>query len=69
MTKETIIRKLTSRKFWMAIALFISGLLTAFGEDKETAEVISGLIMQGAAVVAYIFGEGLADAAGTNTGD
>ena len=69
MTKETIIRKLTSRKFWMAIALFISGLLTAFGEDKETAEVISGLIMQGAAVVAYIFGEGLADAAGTNAGD
>ena len=69
MTKETIIRKLTSRKFWMAIALFISGLLTAFGEDKETAEVISGLIMQGAAVVAYIFGEGLADAAAGNTSE
>ena len=69
MTKETIIRKLTSRKFWMAIALFISGLLTAFGEDKETAEVISGLIMQGAAVVAYIFGEGLADAAAGSTSE
>lgn len=56
-------RKLTSRKFWAAIALFISGCIVAFSGDKETAEVVSGLIMQGAAVVAYIIGEGLADAA------
>ena len=55
-------RKLTSRKFWMAVALFVSGLLTALGEG-EKAETIAGLIMQGAAVVAYIIGEGLADAA------
>ena len=67
MNKEIIIRKLTSRKFWMAIALFVSGLLTALGENKETAEIISGLIMQGAAVVAYIFGEGLADSAGASS--
>ena len=63
MTKQDIIRKLTSRKLWMAIALFVSGCLIAFGKDKETAEMVSGLIMQGAAVVAYIIGEGLADAA------
>lgn len=54
-------RKLTSRKFWMAVALFVSGILTALG-DGEKAEQIAGLIMQGAAVVAYIIGEGLADA-------
>lgn len=53
-------RKLTSRKFWMAIALFVSGLLTATGHNDK-AEVVAGLIMQGAAVVAYIIGEGLAD--------
>lgn len=52
-------RKLTSRKFWMAIALFVSGVLTAMGSDQ--GEAIAGLIMQGAAVVAYIVGEGLAD--------
>jgi hypothetical protein len=63
MTKEDIIRKLTSRKFWLAVALFVSGLLTAFGKDAKTAETISGLIMQGAAVLAYVIGEGLADAA------
>lgn len=61
MSKEDIIRKLTSRKLWMAIALFVSGLLVAFGKDAEQAEVISGLIMQGAAVIAYIVGEGLVD--------
>lgn len=56
-------RKLTSRKFWSAIALFVSGCIVAFGGNAEKAEVVSGLIMQGAAVVAYIIGEGLADAA------
>lgn len=55
-------RKLTSRKFWMAVALFVSGILTACG-NGEKAEQVAGLIMQGAAVVAYIIGEGLADAA------
>ena len=59
-------RKLTSRKLWMAIALFVSGCIVAFGGDSEKAEVVSGLIMQGAAVIAYIIGEGLADAAGAS---
>ena len=54
-------RKLISRKFWTAIALFVSGCLVAFSGDKAPAEIVSGLIMQGAAVVAYIIGEGLAD--------
>lgn len=63
MSKEDIIRKLTSRKLWMAIALFVSGVLVATGKGKDTADMVSGLIMQGAAVIAYIIGEGLADAA------
>ena len=53
-------RKLTSRKLWAAIALFVSGLMTALGRKSE-AETVSGLIMQGAAVIAYIIGEGLND--------
>ena len=59
-------RKLTSRKFWAAIALFVSGCIVAFKGDAQKAEVVSGLIMQGAAVVAYIIGEGLVDAGSTN---
>ena len=53
-------RKLTSRKFWAAVALFVSGIMTAMGKRSE-AEMVGGLIMQGAAVVAYIIGEGLTD--------
>ena len=52
--------KLTSRKFWAAVALFVSGIMTAVGKRSE-AETVGGLIMQGAAVVAYIIGEGLTD--------
>lgn len=62
MTKTDIIRKLTSRKFWMAVALFVSGLITAFGGSGETAATVSGCIMQGAAVLSYILAEGWADA-------
>ncbi len=59
-------RKLTSRKFWMAIASFAAMMIAAFGGTEETASQVTALIMAGAAVVAYIIGEGLADAAGAN---
>ncbi len=59
-------RKLTSRKFWVSIAGFVAGLVVLFGEPQETAEKISGAILSGAAVVAYIVGEGLSDAAHGN---
>lgn len=62
MTKEDIVRKLTSRKLWMAVALFVSGLITALGGEGETAETISGCIMQLASVVGYLLAEGLTDA-------
>lgn len=62
MTKEDIIRKLTSRKFWLAVATLVSGLVMFFREDAKTAETVSGMVMSVAAVVAYICGEGLVDA-------
>ncbi len=64
MKKEDLVRKLTSRKFWMAVAGFVSGLIVAFGESAATAETISGLIMSGASVLGYLLAEGLADAGG-----
>ena len=54
-------RKLTSRKFWVAIAGFVAGLIVAFGGGSTVAETVSGCILSGAAVVAYIIGEGLVD--------
>ena len=54
-------RKLTSRKLWLAIAGFVTGLILAFNGSAQTAETVSGCIMSGASVIAYIVGEGLAD--------
>lgn len=56
-------RKLTSRKLWMAVAGFVTGIVVAFNGSAEVAETVSGIIMSGASVIAYIVGEGLADSA------
>ena len=58
--------KLTSRKFWLAVASFISLLIIAFGGSQETATQVTAIIMAGATVVAYIIGEGMVDAASVN---
>lgn len=55
-------RKLSSRKLWAATAAFVTGLIVAFGGNAETAETVSGLIMSGGALVAYIIAEGFIDA-------
>lgn len=62
MNKETIIRKLTSRKLWIAVAGFVSGLILALDGNADTAETVSALILQGASVLGYLLAEGLADA-------
>ena len=58
-------RKLTSRKLWTAVASFVSMMIVATGGAVNTATQVTALIMAGASVVAYIIGEGLTDAAGT----
>ena len=62
-------RKLTSRKLWISVAGLVAGLIIAFGGNQDTADKVSGSIMGGAAVVGYIVGEGLTDAANTGTSD
>lgn len=61
--KSEIVRKLTSRKLWLAVAGFVSGIVAAFGGSEETATVVTGLILQGASVLGYVLAEGLSDAA------
>lgn len=58
------VSKLTSRKFWMAVCGFVGGILMALKMDEQSVTQITGIIMAGASVIAYIIGEGLADAAG-----
>ena len=53
-------RKLTSRKLWMAVAGFVTGLVVLF-TGGATAETITGCVMSLGSVVAYIVGEGLTD--------
>lgn len=57
------VRKLTSRKFWTAVASFVSMMIVACGGTDNQATQITALIMAGATVVAYIIGEGLTDSA------
>ena len=59
-------RKLTSRKFWLAVIGFVSPLLIAFGVSESTATQIAGIIMSGATCIAYILGEGMVDSEHTN---
>lgn len=54
-------KKLTSRKFWVSVAGFVSMLIVALGVAEETATQISAIIMSGASVIGYAIGEGLAD--------
>ena len=60
-------KKLTSRKFWAAVAEFVTMLVIALGGTQETAVQITALIMAGAGVIAYIIGEGLIDTAAMKT--
>lgn len=63
MTKQDWVRKLSSRKLWVAVAGFVSGLILAFGGAENVAVTVSGCILQGAAVLGYLLAEGQADAA------
>lgn len=63
MQKIDWVSKLTSRKFWVAVAGLVSGLIIFFGGAEGTATQVTALIMSAASVVAYVLGEGLIDAA------
>ena len=57
-------RKLTSRKFWVAVVGFIAPIMLAFGVSDSITTQVTAIIMAGASVVSYIIGEGFIDAFG-----
>ena len=61
-------RKLTSRKFWVAVIGFVTALLVAFNVDKLTIEQVVAIISALGTLVAYIIGEGMTDAAHVREG-
>lgn len=56
-------RKLTSRKFWISVASFVTLILMAAGMTEGESGQIASIIMAGATVIGYVIGEGLADQA------
>lgn len=57
-------QKLTSRKFWAAVVGFVTPIMLAFGVSESVTAQVAAIITSGAAVVAYIIGEGFVDACG-----
>ena len=57
-----IIRKLTSRKLWMAIAGVATGVAVALGADSSEVQTIAGAITALVSAVTYIVTEGKVDA-------
>ena len=60
-------RKLTSRKFWVAVIGFVTPLMLAFGVSEAMAAQVTSIITAGGVLIAYIIGEGMADAANVST--
>lgn len=53
-------RKLSSRKFWLAVAMFVIAIFAFLNMDMDV-EKTKALIIAAGTVVAYIVGEGFAD--------
>lgn len=62
-------RKLTSRKFWLAVIGFVTAILIFYNVDGNTIERVTSIIMAGATLIAFIIGEGLADSANAGLSD
>ena len=56
-------RKLTSRKFWMAVVGVVTAVLIGCGASDSDVTKVTAIITAGATLIAYILGEGLVDAA------
>ena len=66
-TIADIIRKLTSRKFWISVATLVFLLMVYFGADENSATQIVAIIMAGSTAFGYLIGEGLADSGSSTT--
>ena len=59
-----ILRKLTSRKLWMALAGIATGVAMALGAESTEISTVAGAVTAIASVVTYIITEGKVDAEG-----
>lgn len=59
-----ILRKLSSRKLWVAIAGIATGIAMALGVDSSEIGTVAGAVTALLSVVTYIYVEGKVDAEG-----
>lgn len=67
MTKTNLIKKLTSRKFIIAVITAIVGIITVFVGDNETVNIIAGAAMTIIPTIVYCVVEGMVDAKSVET--
>ena len=67
--KPDLKRKLTSRKFWVALIGFVTALVTAFKIETISVEQVQLVLGALATLVAYIVGEGFTDSANLKNND
>ncbi len=58
-----VMRKLSSRKLWAAVAGVVAGLAMAFGLDETVISTVAGAVVSVISVITYITTEGKIDAA------
>ena len=59
---NNIVRKLTSRKLWLAIAGVATGIAMVLGADASEIQTVAGAITSLVSAVTYIIVEGRVDA-------
>lgn len=65
-TKQDILRKLSSRKFWACVSGFAVSLMAMFRFSDDTVTLVTSLITSCGCLVAYILAEGYSDASNNN---
>lgn len=64
---DYLFERLTSRKFWLAIAGVATGIYTVLGGDGSDISTISGAVVSLVSAMTYIITEGKIDAAAVAT--
>lgn len=59
-------RKLSSRKFWVAVSAFVGALCVLFGVDELTTERLVATVSALGVMMAYILTEGYLDSKSMN---
>lgn len=61
---NNMVRKLSSRKLWAAVAGVVTGLAMVFGLDENVISTVAGAVVSVMSVMTYIITEGKIDAEG-----